>query len=684
MQPIVPEILAGLSGDVLWAGSLPPRADMVDGSALFDPHQDFRLPPGSHQAFDIAYLVERDLGQIKQWPLVLDEALRALRPGGVLVVRARQSAFLSVFQFANFIERWTGGAYELIDQTLSDLQFVISLRLGHGAPRPASAADFSFAIITDGRRPEAVKTFIRSVLRADHHGGASSEILICGPDSILSDLGPLAKRIVHVPQSDRFASVGWITHKKNALVAKATRENVLIAHDRYSVPDDFLLRMADFGGDFGVVVPHQVTTEGFGLPDWVMLSDDLNWTTPGWMEFGDYHPFAYVNGGVIIAKTRLLAAIRWSELLLWGQAEDVDLSRRLDRAGIVARPCRSLLLTSEPPRKGFIEGFERLPWLEDAYAQTEAPDWGGETPIGPMGLALAEAPRRVAGNAPIEMEAELDLTGAKSPSAFVAQGLILPRDWRPTGPGLRWSGAEAPVFSFRLPVLDDDVSLRISFATAGDLAGLLGIRVNAMDRPFEVVDDRTLQVRLPHLDATESHLFHVWLVRPPVGPLTPLSPVTLTSVRVSRRHDDFAYRPGKEIVFASDGAGKLVMGRGWRPQESWGVWAADRSAELIFHLAEPPRRRLKFVSTIQTVAGPALPEQVVSIHFGDKELGRWTLSPLRSRREVRVALPRRLDSREIRLTFRSKRLISHAAQPGGIDDRLLGVGLVKCALVEGR
>ncbi len=678
MQPIVPEILAGLSGDVLWAGSKPPRADMADGSALFDPRLDFRLPPGSHQAFDIVFLVEHDLGKVKQWPLVLDEALRALRPGGVLVVRAHQSALLSVFQFANFIERWTGGAHTLVDQTVSDLQFVISIRLAHAAPRPASATDFSFGVITDGRRPEAIRTFIQSVLRADHQLGVSSEILICGPDSVVADLGVLAKRIVHVPQSDRFANAGWITHKKNALVARATRENILIAHDRYSAPDDFLSNMAAFGGDFGVVVPHQVTTEGFGLPDWVMLSDDLNWTTPGWMEFGDYHPFAYVNGGVIIAKTRLLASVRWSELLLWGQAEDVDLSRRLGVAGIVARPCRSVLLTSEPPRKGFIEGFERLPWLDDAYAQTEGHDWGGATPVGPMALALTETPRTVAGNAPIEMEAEFDLTGAVPPSTLAAQGLILPRDWRPTGPGLRWSEAEAPVVSFRLPVLEDDVSLRLGFASARDRAEVVGLRVNAADLPFEVLDDRTIQVRLPHLQPADSHLFHVWLVRREDAPLT------LSSVRVSRRHHDADYQLGDLIRFAADGNGKLVMGRGWRTQETWGVWAADRSADLIFHLAGNPGRRLTVVATIQTVAGPSLPEQVVSVDMGGKELGRWTLSPLRSRREVRFALPRRFEGREVRLTFRSKRLIAHAAQPGGVDDRRLGVGIVKCAIVEGR
>lgn len=677
MQPIVPEILAGLSGDALWAGSAPPRADMSDGSALYDPRADFRLAPERHQAFDIVFLVERDLGQIKQWPLVLDEALRALRPNGVLVVRATQSALLSVFQFANFIERWTGGAYELADQTVSDLSFVISLRLTHTAARPAAAIDFSFATITDGRRPDAVKRFIQSILRADHRKGRNSEILICGPNSVVTDLGPLAHRIVHVPQSERFADAGWITRKKNDLVARATHENVLIAHDRYIVPDDFLMQMEAFGGDFGVVVPHQITTEGYGLPDWVMLSDDLNWTTPGWLEFGDYHPFAYVNGGVIIAKTRRLAAVRWSELLLWGQAEDVDLSRRLDDAGLVARPCRSIQVISEPPRKGFIEGFERLPWLDDAYAQTEGQDWGGETPVGPMGLALPETPRVVAGNKPIEMEVEFGLSGAMPPSTFADRGLIIGRDWRPIDSGLRWSETEAPLLSFRLPVLKDDVSLRLRFATPGDVMTLRGVRVNAVDRPFELIDDQTIQVRLPPLEPADSHLFHVWLIRHADAPLT------LASVRVSRRHHNIDYRPGKTIRFASDGDGKLIMGRGWRTQETWGVWAADRSADLIFHLAEPPRKRLKVVATVQTVAGPTLPEQVVSVRMGNKQLGRWTLSPLRSRREVRFALPRNLQDREVRLTFESQLLISHAEQPGGTDDRCLGVGLVKIVIVEG-
>ena len=93
-----------------------------------------------------------------------------------------------------------------------------------------------------------------------------------------------------IEQPDQFHDLGWITRKKNLVVQAASRENILIAHDRYTVPPDFLERMTDFGGDFDVIVPRQATVDGRPLPDWVMISDDLNWATPGWMEFGDLSP----------------------------------------------------------------------------------------------------------------------------------------------------------------------------------------------------------------------------------------------------------------------------------------------------------------------------------------------------------------------------------------------------------
>ena len=503
MQILNPEILTRLSGGLcLWAGGHPPRGDMDDGSALFSPDRDFRLPRGFHQKYDLVFLVEHDLGAVKQWPLVLDEALRALRPGGVIVVRLVESGLLSIFQLANAVEKWTGGRYRLIDQVSDTGRFLLAVQLTHETRRPASPDQFTFALITDGRKPASVSAFVDSVLALPAPNAEPHEILICGPASAVSALGAYAARVRLIPQPDAFSDLGWITRKKNLLVDAATRENILIAHDRYIVPADFISRMTDFGGDFDVVVPQQLSTEGQPLPDWVTLSDDLNWSTPGWLEFGDYHPFAYVNGGAMVAKTERLRRTRWSELLFWGQAEDVDLTRRLQDAGVTPRPARSVRLVSEPPRAGFVEGFERFPWIDGFYARSPRPDREHVSRTGPLALALGSTAFVVMGHT-VAFDDQHSIRKAAD------AGYILGRDWSAASTGVVWKGDGEPGLSLRFAGAHTDITLTLTFDSPATAARLVSTSVNGIaDVPLDH-EGAAVLIQIPQTAVTDSNILHV-------------------------------------------------------------------------------------------------------------------------------------------------------------------------------
>lgn len=368
------ELRASLYGDVLWLGLKPPRMDMAIGQDIFESRSGYRLQTKFHQAFDLVLCTETDIGRIKQWPLVLDEALRALKPGGRIVLQGSETGFLSIFQLANFLEKWTRGQVRPIRQIVAEGRFQISLQLTHAQPRAAGIDDFTFAVVTDGRKPASVARFVESVRSASIAAGRRSAILVCGPPDVIDHL-PDTNGVCLIEQDHAFEDLGWITKKKNLLVRSTTTENILIAHDRYSVPVDFFDRMESFGGDFDVVIPSQRSVTGARIPDWVMTADSLNWTTPGWMEPEDYHPNTYVNGGVIIAKRDCLQRTPWNELLFWGQAEDVEVSRRFAEAGVTPRLAPKLVVESDQPRPGFFEAFEAVPYRSDAYVSTARPSW---------------------------------------------------------------------------------------------------------------------------------------------------------------------------------------------------------------------------------------------------------------------------------------------------------------------
>jgi FkbM family methyltransferase len=360
---------------ILWAGCLPPLSRMDADTRLLDPMRDYRMPPEAHQAYDLVYLVENDLGKVKAWPMVVDEALRLLRPGGVLVVRLTNTNLCSIFALKNLIHQW-GGLEPLFEFTCEDGATKFAVRNSRVTARPTAPKGVSFGVITDGKRWDRLTEFIQSVYDLRNPHGQEVEVLVCGPDTIKTKLEGNFPQVKLVRDSGEFSEHGWITRKKNQLVDSARCEFLVIVHDRYTIDPEFLIELQNFGYDFSVAVCRQVRPDGRRFPDWVSVGSEWSWSCPAMLEYGDWTPHMYINGGITIGKKSVLQNVRWNELIFWNQAEDVELTRRLMNQGFIPRLIRKAVAVSHITRPGTMEACEPVPALLDRYCLPSV----GQTP----------------------------------------------------------------------------------------------------------------------------------------------------------------------------------------------------------------------------------------------------------------------------------------------------------------
>lgn len=346
---------------VYWVGTRSPITESKVSDALLNPLNLHREAPDLHGSFDSVNLMEVDLGSLENWKLVLDQAIRLLNYDGPseLTLRFTESKNCTVFQLANFMRARTDFSIEDFEQTVTaDRVFIYHFKLMRRLGKP-SLLTFDFGIITDGKRNSNVVQFIESIEKANIGHDFKTRVFVCGPLDLLPDLHHEKIEVTEIDGETRFDHKGWITRKKNLILQKSTAENILIAHDRYALPEDFFDRMIEYGADFGVIVPSQRTTKGQRFPDWVTLSSQWSWTPSYLMQGHEFNENMYVNGGLVLAKRHLLLEHPWNELLFWSQGEDVEQSRRMQQAGIVPAYANCVQLEVLEYRDGYIASFER-------------------------------------------------------------------------------------------------------------------------------------------------------------------------------------------------------------------------------------------------------------------------------------------------------------------------------------
>lgn len=637
--------------NVLWAGEGAPLPHFRAAPELYDPEADFRLPPTDHGTFDVVYLTERDLGFVKQWPLVLDEALRATADGGLLVVRFTQGPFASIFALKHMLAVWSGATVALEhERTWPDnpQTYLLRLRVRREPVRPVRSV--TLGVITDGRKPESVSSFVESAVRLERPADVDLEVVVCGPPGSVDHLTIGRDCTTLVEQPEEFSEQGWITRKKNLVVERARGDLVVVAHDRYTFAPDFLTELLALGPDVSVIVCRQETLDGRRFPDWVTIGASWSFAGVGMLPYDDWTPDGYVNGGVMIARREVLLRHPWNDLLFWNQAEDVELSRRLWAGGVVARLARRVRVRTALSRQDQMSAFEMLAFRPDTYVTA-----GQSTPY--------------------RLGREVRLHGPGALAAAAAEGVGLPSGWVPQRHGgPRWEGEGDPEFAVTPRVPEGGTrDMRIEVVLGGrPLPGsVVGLRVNGRRWDVDAAGPgHRPSAPWPADLLPEGHTARVEL-------LTVDDPgeVRLDGVLVDVLEPD-RLPAGQRLPWggARDGLPPCAA-NSWSHPESWGRWTVGRRASLRVPVAVEGDVDVTF--EVQALVPHAVGEQRVVVGVGGAPLDIWVFRQAMQLEERTVTVPRRLvPGGWLDVEF----LVSAPAAPAdeGInpdDWRPLGIGL---------
>ncbi|UYL08297.1 hypothetical protein B9G69_014740 [Bdellovibrio sp. SKB1291214] len=317
----------------IWIGKRPPIPGMQFDTTVYSADDLFRASASYHRTFDNVYFLEEDLGSFKQWPLILDECLRLLNySSSSITIRFFESPFLTVFHLKKFVLCWFDSKVEILSENIStDGCFVIKFQ----SKLSVESVDkrWSFGLLSDGSKTINAIQLYESIGRAK--GDSDFEFIVCGPE-ITELLGKPNVKFVDI--GHKFADRAWDTKKKNAVVDNASNENICIVTNCYLIDDNFFSGFEEFGYDFSILsVRQKMKDSDKRFPDWVTLGSNWAWTQVGVMDFRDYSQYAFCNGGLTIGKRKIFKKFPWNELLFSGQADDVEISRRMQEHSVITR-----------------------------------------------------------------------------------------------------------------------------------------------------------------------------------------------------------------------------------------------------------------------------------------------------------------------------------------------------------
>jgi hypothetical protein len=216
---------------------------------------------------------------------------------------------------------------------------------------------WSFGLIVDGQNPDSFAQLLTSIEQAFWDRLDDCELIVNGPAGNYAKFIGSSKipiKILHTGTA--LEHLAWITRKKNDIVAVARYENVAILHNRYTIAEGWLKFFDSFGYDFNVVCGRQLYGE---VPFYDWVASGAAWA-PSWslsLDPDDFHPNIYVNGGLIIAKKRILREIPLNDYLFWNQCEDIEYSRRILNAGVTPRYMALPVARVLSFRPGYETGF---------------------------------------------------------------------------------------------------------------------------------------------------------------------------------------------------------------------------------------------------------------------------------------------------------------------------------------
>jgi hypothetical protein len=195
--------------------------------------------------------------------------------------------------------------------------------------------DFSFGIITNGANDNFIKEIITSIEALNI---PNYEIIIVGGENRYD-----SRNILHI-NFDESIKHRWITRKKNIICTHAKYENIVLIHDYIIFDQDWYNGFLKFGNDFDICISKNLNNNNQRFRDYVIIP------------WGGHNPFtsralipydfpsstklskiSYISGCSYIIKKNIALKFPLNEELVWGEMEDLLLSKQLVNNNIIIK-----------------------------------------------------------------------------------------------------------------------------------------------------------------------------------------------------------------------------------------------------------------------------------------------------------------------------------------------------------
>ena len=302
------------------------KSDINHTSRLY---KKYNIEPASLDIVKIDFLLQTE----KLSRFIIKEFDILLKKNGIfelLLINDRSHGlyYRSKDQVKNEFSISTNGRYNLVSENVID-NFVklVYKKNTQTIDDDDNISQWTFGTITNGKNLEKVDNLIESIVKQNI---PFYEILVCGPYPITGKYynNEFVKILPDILLEDdvRFP----ISRKKNSIILKAKYKNISILHDRFFLPDNWFIKMKEYGNYFEYLnLPTVDEKDNRFMVDWMIFSYPItrrNFYNKS-LNYNKWHEEIIVQGGAIIAKKNLLIENLIDQRLHWGELEDIHHSK---------------------------------------------------------------------------------------------------------------------------------------------------------------------------------------------------------------------------------------------------------------------------------------------------------------------------------------------------------------------
>lgn len=303
---------------------------------------NFRLSSSHHGKYKYVWFYENLLSDIYAWRNILDELIRLIDYEGTIILRFEENENLSVINLKKFLFRnqlletvniidkfeKKNENHNIASKYEHELILVLNIKRKHYSIYKNNT--WTFTILTQGSKIDNVVQFCKSIRELEK---TKSQIVIFGPKS--DEYEKYNVEYIEVKYETKYAN---ISEKKNDLLKYVKNENLMIVHDRYKLNDDFFSGFEYYGYDFDFLTIRQNYENKKIFPFYLKLEKEMIWSKIYYSSTEKYaNSNVFLNGGLLIFKTKTLNSIGFNSLIFWDEGEDVELSNVMMEKSVIPR-----------------------------------------------------------------------------------------------------------------------------------------------------------------------------------------------------------------------------------------------------------------------------------------------------------------------------------------------------------